>query len=155
MYRPYSAFQTATRLVFNLLRARHHLTYVKKGARSDEVPKALMRIRNYLSGVIFSASPNVATAILLQSSATNWLQINLQILEGHYEEVVAATKRDLGRLEAVDHQQAWEVAIKWFYKKYRPVLPDTINGAADDLEEVGWVINRFPKKQTPPLSALL
>jgi len=45
MARPYSAFQTETRLMFNLLRAHHHLGYVRKGARTDEVPRALARVR--------------------------------------------------------------------------------------------------------------
>jgi len=83
MTRPFSAFQTGTRMMFNLLRAHHHLGYIRVGARTDNVPRALARIQTYLAEVISPASPSMATATLLQGSATNWLQTNLQILEEH------------------------------------------------------------------------
>jgi len=74
-------------------------------------------VREYLAGVVCPASPKVTTATLLRGSATHWLQTNLQILEGHYEEVIGGVKVDLGQVEGVDHRQAWEVATKWLYKK--------------------------------------
>lgn len=149
MSRPFSAFQTGIRIMFNLLRAHHHLGYIRVGARTDNVPRALARIRTYLAEVISPAIPSPATATLLRGSATNWLQTNLQILEEHYEATVATTKREMLQVGEFDYQQAWQVAINWMNKKYKPLHREAINRAAEDLEEVGWAINRCPLKQTP------
>jgi len=85
MSRPFSAFQTGTQIIFKLLRAYHHLGFIRVGA--------LARIRTYLAEVISPAAPSPATATPLRGSATNWLQTNLQILEEHYEATVATAKR--------------------------------------------------------------
>jgi len=151
MSRPHSAFQTETRLMFDLLRAHHHLGYVRNGARTEAVPRALARVKEYLAGVVCPASPKVSTATLLRGSATQWLQTNLQILEGHYEEV----KVDLGRVDGVDHRQAWEVATEWLFKKYRPVDPETVRKAAEVLEEMGLEVGRLPGERTGPPRPLL
>ncbi|TNN32729.1 hypothetical protein EYF80_057109 [Liparis tanakae] len=43
--------------------------------------------------------------------------LGTQVLEEHYEEIIVETKEGLRRMAGVDHQQAWEVAIKWMGKK--------------------------------------
>jgi len=62
-------------------------------------------------------------------------------------------QRELLQSGEFDRQQAWQVATNWLNKKYKPVHVEAINRAADDLQGVGWAINRFPKKQTPLLSS--
>jgi len=142
--------------MFNLLRAYHHLGYARKGARTEAVPRALARVKEYLAGVVCPASPKVSTATLLRGGATQWLQTSLQILEAHYEGVIEEVKVDLGQVDGVDHRQAWEVATKWLFKKYRPVDPETVWEAAEVLKEMGLEVGRLPGEWTgPPPSPLL
>jgi len=144
MSRPHSAFQTETRLMFSLLRAYHHLDYARRGARTEAVPRALARVKEYLAGVVCPASPRVSTATLLKGGASQWLKTSLQILEGHYIEVIEEVKGDLGRVDGGDHRQAWEVATKWLVKKYKPVNPETVREAMEVVKGMGWEVGRLP-----------
>jgi len=137
MPRPYTAFQTEVRLMYSLLRAHHHLDYARKGARMEAVPRALARVKEYLAGVVCPASPRPSTAVLLEGGAAQWLKTSLQILEGHYVGMIEEVKRDLGRVDGGDHQEEWEVAVKWMIKKYKPVNPETLREAMEVVRGMG------------------
>ncbi|TNN30975.1 hypothetical protein EYF80_058872 [Liparis tanakae] len=109
------------------------------------------RIRNFLAEAVIPAIPNPST-ILLQGTAEQWLQTNLQILE-HYRDTISTTKQDLGQTNDVDNQEAWQVAVKWVNKKIKSLHPDALGNAAEDLGDIGIIVNRFPKKQ--PLPSLM
>jgi len=145
-------FQVRIRLFFNLIRAHHHLGHVKKAVRTDDVPGSLKRIRNYLATAIHPANPNSNTTTLLQGNASHWLQTNLQILEEHYKDSISTTMQDLRQPTDVNNQEAWQVAIGWMDMKFNSIHPDAVNNAAEDLENIGVVINRLPKKR--PLTSL-
>ncbi|TNN23299.1 hypothetical protein EYF80_066582 [Liparis tanakae] len=53
---------------------------------------------------------------------------------------------ELGRAAPIDHQQAWEVALKWIGKKYRAGSREAVDRAAEDMREVG---GKAPKNPAP------
>jgi len=145
-------FQIWTRLIFNLLRGHHHLLQMKKGARTNEIPPSFRGIKNFLSQVASPALPTASTATLLRGNASNWLQANLQILESHYEDLIAGVKTNLLRPIQIDHQRAWEVAVGWAEGKYS-INEEVMNRVKDDLRDVGLRIDQVPKGT--PLRALM
>jgi len=147
MQTPLTDFQTWTRLLFNLLRGHHHLIQMRRGTRSNEVPLSYRGIRNYLSSLAPPALPTNSTVILLRGNAANWLQMNLQILEQHYVDMIAGIKTNLLRPVEIDHQRAWQVARAWATKKYR-ISEETMRRVGEDLKGVGLRIQQIPKGTT-------
>jgi len=145
-------FQVWTRLIFNLLRGHHHLLQIKKGARTNEIPPSFRGIKNFLSQVASPALPTVSTATLLRGNASNWLQTNLQILESHYEDLIAGVRTNLLRPVHIDHQRAWEVAVDWAESKYS-ISEEVMSRVKNDLRDVGLRIDRIPRGT--PLRALM
>jgi len=97
MQTPRTEFQTWTRLIFNLLRGHHHLMQMRRGTRTNEVPPSFRGIWNFLALVASPALPTTFTATMLRGNASNWMQTNLQILEKHYEDMIAGVKTNLNR----------------------------------------------------------
>lgn len=145
-------FQVWTRLIFNLLRGHHHLMQMRRGTRTNEIPPSFRGIRNFLAQVASPALPTAPTATLLRGNASNWLQTNLQILESHYENMIAGVKTNLLRPVQIHHQRAWQVAMGWTYNKYR-ISEEVMIRVLNDLREIGLRIDQVPRGT--PLRALM
>jgi len=91
---------------------------MRRGTRTNEVPPSFRGIRNFLAQVASPALPTTSTATMLRGNASNWMQTNLQILEKHYEDMIAGVKTNLLRPVRID-QRAWQVAVGWALSKYR------------------------------------
>jgi len=143
METPKSEFQIWTRLIFNLLRGHHHLRQMRRGTRTNEVPPSFRGIKNFLAHVASPALPTASTATLLRGNASNWLQVNLQILEEHYENMIAGVKTNLLRPVDIDHQEAWLVALRWAFSKYR-IDEEVMTSVMNDLVGVGLRIDQIP-----------
>jgi len=133
--------------MFNLLRGHHHLLQMRRGSRSNEVPPSFRGIRNFLAQLAPPALPTNSTATLLRGNAANWLQMNLQILEKHYEDMIAGIKTNLPRPVEIDHQWAWQVALAWAVKKYK-INEEVMRRVGEDLRGVGLRINQIPMGTT-------
>ncbi|TNN43011.1 hypothetical protein EYF80_046808 [Liparis tanakae] len=153
MNRPYLAFQAGTRLIFTLLRTHHHLGHARKGVRTEAVPRSLAQVKEYLSGVIVPSTPRDGTSHKLEGNALNWLQTGLQVLEEHYEEILEETRAGLCRMREVDHQEAWEVAVKWMEKKYRGRDEESLVRAEEDMAKLGLAVKRHTRKTRITISA--
>jgi len=139
---PKTEFQTWTRWIYNLLRGHHHLRQMRKGLRSNQVPPSLQGMTNFLSQLATPALPTATTATLLRGNASNWLQVNLQILEQHYEGMIATVKTNLLKPVKIDHQKAWLVALRWALGKFR-IEEEVVRLVMDDLIGVGLRIDRI------------
>jgi len=148
MQAQHTEFQVWTRLIFNLLRGHHHLMQMRRGTRTNEIPPSFRGIRNFLAQVASPALPTAPTATLLRGNASNWLQTNLQILESHYENMIAGVKTNLLRPVQIHHQRAWQVAMGWTYNKYR-ISEEVMVRVLNDLREIGLRIDQVPRG-TPP-----
>lgn len=143
MENPRTDFQTWTRLVYNLLRGHHYLRQTGRGLRTNQIPPSLRGVRDFLSRVASPAAPTAATATLLRANASNWLQTNLQILEQHYEGMVAGIRTNLLRPVNIDHHRAWLVAVRKAVSNFR-VDEEVLSTVMDDLIGVGILIQRIP-----------
>lgn len=112
--------------------------------RSNQVPPSLQGVRGFLSQLASPALPTASTATLLRGNASNWLQVNLQILEQHYEDMVAGVRTSLLRPVDIDHHKAWLVALRWAVGKYK-IDEEVVSIVMGDLIGVGLKINRIPE----------
>ncbi|TNN25098.1 hypothetical protein EYF80_064773 [Liparis tanakae] len=154
MSRPYTKFQAGVRAAYALLRAHHHLVHARRGTRAEVVPRGLARATVYISGVLSPAAPNDETAEKVEGNAVNWLHTSLQVLEEHYEGVIGRAMVAVGQVDKegpIDHQQAWEVALRWMANKYRASGQEAVDHAVEDLRGAGWDV-RHRRELTPATS---
>ncbi|TNN75138.1 hypothetical protein EYF80_014548 [Liparis tanakae] len=133
--------EAGVRAAYALLRAHHHLVHARRGTRAEVVPRGLVRAKTYLSGVISPAAPNDETAVKVEGNACNWLYTSLQLLEEHYEGVIERAMVAVGQIDAegpIDHQQTWEVALRWMASKYRASGREATDRA---LRRAGWDVS--------------
>jgi len=137
-------FQNWTRLVYGLIRAHHYRRQMGQGLRANLVPPAFRGLRDFLSRVASPASPTTATATLLRANASNWLQTDMQILEQHYEEMIAGIKTNLLRPVRIDHHRAWLVAVRRAVNNFK-VGEEVLTTVMNDLIGVGVLIQQIPE----------
>jgi len=112
--------------------------------RINEIPPTLRGVKNFLSQLASPAIPTTSTAILLRGNAANWLQMNLQILEEHYREMIAGIRTNLLRPVNIDHQKAWLVALHWTVNKYR-IDEEVVSTVMEELIAIGLRIDQIPE----------
>jgi len=152
MENPKTEFQVWTKLIFNLLRGHHHLKQMRRGMRTNQLPPSLHGVSDFLSQLASPALPTTATATLLRGNASNWLQMNLQILEQHYEGMIERVRTNLLRPVNIDHRGAWLVALRWATNKYK-INEEVVSTVMNDLIGVGLRIDRIAEGS--PLRAIM
>jgi len=99
-----STSREATRLVFNLLKAHHHLSKIRRALESNSGLGALRTIRNYLPVTIPPLKTKSDLSTLLQGKAFHGPQINIQHVGEDYGTRIKAIVQDLLRLGKGDGQ---------------------------------------------------
>jgi len=113
----------------------------------NDIPLSLRGIKGFLSQLASPALPTTSTTTLLHGNASNWLQMNLQILEEHYVDMIAGIRTNLLRPVNIDHQKAWLVALRWAVRKYR-IDEEVVFTVMKELIAVGLRIDQIPKGST-------
>lgn len=138
-------FQKLVLLLFNLIRAHHHLRKIKQPPGEHLAPTFHKQVRKWLEETICPAKPKEA-ANLIQENADNWLQASLQILEDHHTQAIHNIHTATLEYSTEDWDRAWLVATKWIQRRFPHIQDQIIQEARCQLE----TSKKLPKENIPP-----
>ncbi|KAI7800950.1 hypothetical protein IRJ41_016815 [Triplophysa rosa] len=117
----------AIRIVFNIIKAFHHLDNLRVKAQTPG-PQQLRKITRWLGEVIWPAAPNDQTQSGIENNAGGWLVSSLYILGDHYTAMKEAARVEPGTLGLTEEEKvrAIEVANRWAKNKIKTLKPAVI-----------------------------
>lgn len=111
--------KATTKLMYELIRAVHHLDKITTKKRDENTPITFQRLTDLLVATIKPAHPNPRVETLLEGNARNWCYNAQLILEQHYEDLIGNTIQGLkNQTSEVDWPRAFEIATNWAEKNY-------------------------------------
>lgn len=102
-------FTVKVRIVYKLLKASHHLHNVS----GVDPPPMISKTTDSLATFIRPALPTQSTQALLESNARDWQKTAVQILQGHYEQVIDSEIQKLAEFSSRDWRGPLQVAVNW------------------------------------------
>lgn len=134
---PLSNFQQLARIFFRLLKTHHHEHSVRRTDGQFRTPNSLNRVQTWLNSTVHPAEPSPRTSTLILGNALNWTHTTLLILEEHYGNSLENLRGLLRTISYADWHRAWEVALRWAYRRYPHLQPTTLESTRADLQQVG------------------
>ena len=132
---PDQNFKQLIRLLYQYIRAHHHLLHVQISTGNTVEPRSLKTTMRWLENLIKPANPNTLTDTLLYGNARNWLHTSLQILEEHYQGVIRDIVLKINSMDLNRWKEAWQIAIKWSRRNLRHIQNSTIHWATLEISE--------------------
>ena len=113
-------FGEKVRVLFRIIKTAHHL----KNASAPQIPQSIRRLTANLVSTIKPANPISVTMLLLEENAKNWQDTTMRILRDHYNEVLGAELRTLGKWAGKGLKSPFETACNWARKNLKKRLSE-------------------------------
>ncbi|GAA6102483.1 translation initiation factor IF-2-like [Tachysurus ichikawai] len=113
----YQKFSNLVKKIFELLRSYHH--HHKTQWDHNTQPITLLRLTNYLTGVIKPAKITPLTKTLIEGNAKNWAYTTQLILQDHYTQCIAQEVEELAKkIVLKEWEPAFDIAVRWYKNRF-------------------------------------